>query len=116
MGKCIAGDFTLDDAAAVCLYTFDFGDDRHEMNPYGLLNRALRAEKNMVKEIVKVRDVLFLVTAITSEGMDGRTQLHNLTTQKASSLPLFFWRGGYWRLFVPLVWMVGRESKNKGIK
>ena len=57
----IAGDFTLDDAAAVCLYTFDFGDYRYEMNPYDLLNRALRAEKNMVKEIVKMRDVLYLV-------------------------------------------------------
>ena len=33
------------------------------MNPYNLLNRALRAEKNVVKEIVKVRDVLYLVMA-----------------------------------------------------
>ena len=32
-------DFTLDDAAAVCLYTFDFGGDRYDMNPYNLLNR-----------------------------------------------------------------------------
>ena len=31
------------------------------MSPYDLLNRALRAEKNVVKEIVEVRDVLYLV-------------------------------------------------------
>ena len=61
MGERIAGDFTLDDAAAVCLYTLDFGDYRYEMSPYNLLNRELRAEKNVVKEIVKVRDVLYLV-------------------------------------------------------
>ena len=60
MRERIAGDFTLDDAA-VCLYTFDFRDYRYEMSPYNLLNRALHAEKNVVKEIVKVRDVLYLV-------------------------------------------------------
>ena len=60
MRERIAGDFTLDDAA-VCLYTFDFRDYRYEMSPYNLLNRALRGEKNVTKEIVKVRDVLYLV-------------------------------------------------------
>ena len=33
------------------------------MSPYTLLNRALRAEKNVTEEIVKVRDVLYLVMA-----------------------------------------------------
>ena len=61
MGERIAGDFTLEDAAAVCLYTLELDKNKYEMNPYNLLNRALRAEKNMVKEIVKVRDVLYLV-------------------------------------------------------
>ena len=56
-----AGDFTLDDAAAVCLYTLEVHKNKYEMNPYVLLNRALRAEKNVVKEIVKALDVLFLV-------------------------------------------------------
>ena len=37
-------------------YTLDFGDGRYEMNLYDLLNRALRAEKKVVKDIVKVRD------------------------------------------------------------
>ena len=35
--------------------------NKYEMNPYDLLNRALRAEKNVVKDIVKVRDVMYLV-------------------------------------------------------
>ena len=83
--------FTLEDAAAVCLYTFDFGNDRYEMSPYDLLNRARRAEKNVVKENVKVWDVLFLVMAITSGGC--KDPAPNLTAQKAP-LPLFFWRGG----------------------
>ena len=55
------------------------------MSPYNLLNRALRAEKNVVKEIVKVRDVLYLVMAITSGGwMQGPSSQFN--PQKASSL------------------------------
>ena len=62
-GGYIAGDFTLDDDAAVCLYTFDFGDDRYDINPYRLLNRALRADKHKIEEIVKVRDVLCLIMA-----------------------------------------------------
>ena len=61
MGEPIAGDFTLDDAAAVCLYTLELDKKKYEMSPYDLLNRALRAKKDMTKEIVKVRDVLYLV-------------------------------------------------------
>ena len=61
MRERIAGDFTLDDAAAVCLYTLELDKEKYEMSPYDLLNRALRAEKNVVEEIVKVRDVLYLV-------------------------------------------------------
>ena len=61
MRGCISGDFTLDDAAAVCLYTLELDKKKYEMSPYDLLNRALRTEKNVVKEIVKVRDVLYLV-------------------------------------------------------
>ena len=57
----VAGHFTLEDAAAVSLYTFDFGGDRYEMNPYRMLNKALRAEENITEEIVKVRDVLYLI-------------------------------------------------------
>ena len=55
--------FTLDDAAAVCLYTLELDKKKYEMSLYDLLNRALRAEKNVVNEIVKVRDVLNLVMA-----------------------------------------------------
>ena len=79
----IAGDFTHDDAAAVCLYTLELDKKKYEMSPYDLLNRALRAEKNVVKEIVEVRDVLFLVMVIT-RGVQGPSSL--LTTQKAPSL------------------------------
>ena len=81
MKERIGGDFTLDDAAAVCLYTFDFGDDGYEMNPYNLLNRVLRAEKNVTKEIVKVRDCCILVMAIMSVGC--KDPAPNLTAQKA---------------------------------
>ena len=34
MKRFIGKRFILDDAAAVCLYTFDFGDDKYEMSPY----------------------------------------------------------------------------------
>ena len=47
----IAGDFTLNDAAAVCLYTLELDKKKYEMSPYNLLNRALRAEKNVVKRL-----------------------------------------------------------------
>ena len=60
------------------------------MNTYDLLNRALRAEKNVVKEIMKARDVLFLVMAITSGGY--KDPAPNLTAQKAPFLPLIYWR------------------------
>ena len=111
MRERIAGDFTLDDAAAVCLYTFDFGDDRYEMSPYDLLNRALRAEKNVVKEIVKVRDVLYLVMAITSGGKGCKDPAPNLTAQKAPSLSSG--DGGCWRLFVLLVGWLDEKAKTK---
>ena len=30
----VAGDFTLDDAAAVCLYTLELDKEKYEMSPY----------------------------------------------------------------------------------
>ena len=57
------GNFTIEDAATVSMYTFDFGGDRYEMNPYWLLNNALRTDKNKVQEIVRVRDIVYLVVS-----------------------------------------------------
>ena len=60
----VTEEFNVEDAAAVALYTFDFGKDgMYEMNPYRLLNKALSTKKKeeKAKQLVKVRDVLYLV-------------------------------------------------------
>ena len=51
---------TVDDAAALAMYTFDFGtDDMYNLNPYRIINSALnnRTEENMEK----AKDILYLV-------------------------------------------------------
>ena len=54
----ITDEFSAEDAAAVTLYTFDFGkEEMYDMNPYRLLNKALNTKrmKEKTEEIVKVR-------------------------------------------------------------
>lgn len=51
--------FTKDDAAAVTLYTYDFGRNKSRSNPYRLINRAL-AGKNR-NDLNRVRGLLFTV-------------------------------------------------------
>ena len=80
------------------------------MSPYNLLNRALRAKKNVIKEIVKVRDVLYLGDDNYEWGMQGPSTHFN--PQKAP-IPLFFWRGGCWRVVCTTCCMVGREAMQK---
>ena len=103
MGKFIVGDFTLE---------LDSGDDMYEMNLYDLLNIALYAEKKVVKEIVKVRDELFLVMGITSEGR-CKDPTPNLTVQKVPSLSSFW--GGYFWMVVCTVCRTHGRNQNKRI-
>ena len=50
---------TVDDAAAIAMYTFDFGPLKADRNPYHLINTAL-AQKDLA-EIQKIKDILYLV-------------------------------------------------------
>ena len=52
-------ELTVDDAAAIAMYTFDFGTGEIKYNPYRLINSALnnKTEENLRK----VRDILYLV-------------------------------------------------------
>lgn len=59
--KSSVNEFSVEDAAAVCLYTYDFGGDKNEMNPHNMLNNALRVDKNAAKNVADVRDILYLV-------------------------------------------------------
>jgi len=43
---------TREDAAAIALYTFDYGDEYQDKNPYRLINSAL-----LERNILKLRDV-----------------------------------------------------------
>ena len=51
--------FTINDAAAVALYTYDSGDSTPERSPYRLINKALTGETN--EELRKVRGMLFVM-------------------------------------------------------
>lgn len=54
-------DFTAEDAAAIAIYTFDFGPKKEAYNPYRLINRALMGEG----DLEKVRGILhILLTAL----------------------------------------------------
>ena len=57
-GKLFEG-FTEDDAAAIAMYTYDFGSDNFESNPYRLINRSLSS--NDPTQITKIRGILCLV-------------------------------------------------------
>ena len=59
-GKLFDG-FTEEDAAAIAMYTFDFGSDNIESNPYRLINKSLSSQDP--KEIMKIRGILCLVMA-----------------------------------------------------
>lgn len=51
--------FTKDDAIAVAVYTFDFGPEMAEINPYRIINKVL--VENSKEELQKVRDLLFII-------------------------------------------------------
>ena len=51
--------FNRDDAMAVSMYTFDFGNANYDLNPYRMLNGALASQD--VEEVKKVRDMLYVV-------------------------------------------------------
>ena len=51
--------FSVDDAAAVALYTYDFGPEFFESNPYRLLNKALIGTTN--EDLKKVRGMLSVI-------------------------------------------------------
>lgn len=50
---------TVDDAAAITMYTFDFGVNGYNFNPYRLINSALF--DNNVEGVRKAKDILYLV-------------------------------------------------------
>lgn len=58
-GRLEAG-ITKDDAAAIALYTYDFGPGDFESNPYRILNTALAS--NNSNDLKRVRGLIFIVT------------------------------------------------------
>lgn len=60
MGECFSSDgFTEDDAVALAMYTYDFGQKKTEYNPYVMINRSL-AER-VVVSLQKTNGLLYLV-------------------------------------------------------
>lgn len=59
-GRLIKG-FSEEDAAAVAMYTYDFGPGGYESNPYRIINRSL-GERNYA-ELQKARGLLYLVVS-----------------------------------------------------
>lgn len=55
----LSNGFNENDAMAVSMYTFDFGNANYDMNPYRLLNAALANQD--VEDVKKVRDLLYIV-------------------------------------------------------
>lgn len=50
---------TVDDAAAITLYTFDFRSNNYSINPYSIINSALLS--NNIEGIRKAKDIIYLV-------------------------------------------------------
>ena len=51
MKRFIGKRFTLDDAAAVCLYTLELDKKKYEMSPYDLLNRRCVQRRTWSKRL-----------------------------------------------------------------
>ena len=51
--------FTEEDAEVIAMYTFDFGPENYEMNPYRMVNRELIGRNT--KTLMEVKDLLYLV-------------------------------------------------------
>ena len=52
---------TVDDAAAIAMYTFDFGMKMYDSNPYRIINSALYDKTE--ESIERAKDLLYLVMA-----------------------------------------------------
>ena len=51
---------TVDDAAVIAMYTFDFGrKDLYDYNPYRIINNALRERRG--KELEKAKDLIYIL-------------------------------------------------------
>ena len=51
---------TVDDAAVIAMYTFDFGTkELYDCNPYRIINNALRERKN--KDLDKAKDLIYVL-------------------------------------------------------
>ena len=51
--------FFVDDAAAVAMYTFDFGPKEYDHNPYRIINRELNGRT--ANGLIRIRDALYLL-------------------------------------------------------
>lgn len=54
--------FTKDDAAAVAMYTYDFGEENFESNPYRILNKSL-TDRDYTK-IQSINEILYLLMKV----------------------------------------------------
>ena len=56
----LPGELTKDDAAALAMYTFDFGAKHYESNPFRLINKGLVG--GTTESLTRIRGLLYLVT------------------------------------------------------